>query len=74
MDANSLYGAALETVKRFWQMNEARHAACRAYQFDGSDESKQTMIENKPAANPCGFNRAARRVFMAVGFSQVCNV
>ena len=44
MDANSLYGAALETVKRFWQMNEARHAACRAYQFDGSDESKQTMI------------------------------
>lgn len=44
MDANSLYGAALETVKRFWQMNEARHAACRAYRFDGSDESKQTMI------------------------------
>ena len=44
MDANSLYGAALETVKRFWQMNEARHAAVRAYRFDGSDEAKQTMI------------------------------
>ena len=44
MDADSLYGAALETVKNFWKMNEARHAAVRAYQFDGSNESKQVMI------------------------------
>ena len=43
MDANSLYMAALDTVNNYWNMNEARRAACRAYQFDGSDADKETM-------------------------------
>ena len=51
------------------QWLRANPAALVTIQTDGT-----LVIENKPAANPCGFNRAARRVFMAVGFSQVCNV
>ena len=43
MDANSLYMAALDTVNNYWNMNEARRAACRAYQCDGSDADKETM-------------------------------
>lgn len=47
MDAVNLYNAALDTLNQFWNMNEARRAACRAYQFDGSDASKEAMIRWK---------------------------
>lgn len=47
MDANNLYSAALDTLNQFWNMNEARRAACRAYQFDGSEADKETMIRRQ---------------------------
>ncbi len=44
MSANDLYGASLDALNKFWDMNEARRAACRAYRFDGSEADKETMI------------------------------